>query len=279
MIALLLLSTTHSYSSDIILLNSGATLDSKLTKIVERGIKTEIRAKTVKFSADELNQAINSIEDGGRAIIIGSDPYINTKLDGKRVVCAIYGKESDCPGVKLEIDPVHAYKALKQINQNIKKVQTVVTENTDPRYIERLQKSAQENDISLEVIIANGADQLAQEWKKILTEVDVSDTAILIADTNYMKLIGGIRHILNSAWKKKSMVITTIPSYTSRGISIGAAIDLKDYGSEVSRYLKSEQTTPVYTTSYTPAINLRQLTRAGYSIKQDQIDIKVVYIE
>lgn len=282
-IAIAISSTSHG--KDILLTSVESGLDTRAIKAIKKGANPDISLRVKTLGSLDKNPEVMNINEGDRLIALGISPNVLSKLlsnnDGppEKVVFGAFSTSSQVPGVSLLVNPDAVFDSLTSISKDITTLETVVSERYDKKHLKALSDSAKSRGIELKVEFAASPTDMASAWANIFNSIESTTSGVALIDTTYMSKIGGLRYILKTAWNKRTLVVTTVQPYTARGVSIGIALNLTDYGRELASELDADNKQSVFTKSYSPAINVRHLKHVGIPVKTMNLDIPVVFIE
>lgn len=277
-LALTLILISNASAKDILVINTDSGLNARVIENIKKGLN-----KTLEL--DESLNALNHIKKEDRIITVGVEPsafneFLPEFSDSPgRVVFGAYLKPSTSTGISLRVNTQKLLTSVSIVSPAIKTLKTVVTEHFDEHYLEKIRRQAASIGIVLDVHKASTPVELASKWEGIFTSIDSETAGVALIDTTYMKKIGGLRYILKTAWKKQTLVVTTVQSYSTRGVSVGIALDLVGYGEELAALLNSNATNQRFTESYSPALNLRHLNHIGIRVNTSELAPSVVFIE
>ncbi|MDC0434456.1 hypothetical protein OAM69_02325 [bacterium] len=191
----------------------------------------EIRTVT----EDSVAGQIASSEDSFGAIILLGRRVIESEYvvtDDTNLLLGGYtgdlNVDHDIPRISLNIDPAFAIASANGTGDAIVNVRglhnSLSNNNVEIDALENLNNA----DVILEK--ADGERETARGWFDILNKADAVNDAIWILDEKYLDNTGTYRYLIETAWRRKMLVISTIPSLSNRGVSVGFIPVLSSYG-------------------------------------------------
>jgi len=275
---------THGVHSSTIVLVAPADIDSPAIKAIFQGIATRDEQSTL-LAVDNVNETISEhIPLGYSVIVLGQSliEQIATPTPASRIIGgAFYGVANNPAGIlTLSLEP-----SLETVVSDIRKTEfelvrlrTVVATPTTIFTNEAYTQNAVGLDVVLSPTVVAGEQNFARAWFTLLQDIDSSEEAIVIINDKYLESSGAYRHILEAAWKKDILVVSTLPHYSRRGVSIGYIPDLTLYGQRLYDRLTDSNADPLTTRPQTlwadssllnRVFNQRTLAHIGFSLPSD----------
>lgn len=232
----LLCGLTHGAQSSTIVLVAPADVDSPAIKAIFQGIATRDKQSTL-LAVDNVNEIISErIPSGDSIIVLGQSliEQIDSVETTSRIIGgAFYGAANNPAGIPtLSLEPSleTVVSEIRKTGFELARLRTVVaapaTLFTDEAYTQDAAKFG----VVLSSTIVAGEQNFARAWFALLQDIDSSEEAVVITDDKYLESSGAYQHILETAWKNDVLVVSTLPHYSRRGVSIGFIPDLSLYG-------------------------------------------------
>ena len=273
-LTILVLFTSTANSQIIVLSERGSRVQNQIHSAIHSGINIAIDSTYIEYSENDISEVIGSIYENGysdKIISLSGDPINVERIaseysDDPKL---IHGGHSlsgidNISGVSLLINPDKILSALKSSNGSVTRVKSVISHEYDAIHLEVIKEAALNHDIEFLFNVASGPAELAKLWQNTLENIDADTDAVLVLDTIFMDEIKGLNFILKSAWRNKFIIATTVPAYTPRGVSIGVAPNLSNYGQSLARHAMSVDDDEIkYLQSYLPALSVKSLGHSG----------------
>ena len=227
---------THEANSSTIVLVAPADIDSPAIKAIFQGIASRDKQSTL-LAVDDVNETISERISLGESIIVLGQSLIeqiaSVETKSRIIGGAFYGIVNNPAGIptfSLEPSLNTVVSEIRKTGFELAHLRTVVATPVNIFTDEAYTQNAAELDVVLSPTIVAGEQNFARAWFAILQDIDPSEEAIVITDDKYLESSGAYRHILETAWKKDILVVSTLPHYSRRGVSIGYIPDLSLYG-------------------------------------------------
>lgn len=231
-------------SADTLVLVAEADRDSPVTASIVTGIREgDGRVDVQPVSPSNLSRTITSLDRRYEAIIVLGRALIAERFLSRDDVPVLYGafygalpEGSDKKGISLNVDPDYVLGQVAKTGLPIDRVWTVVSPSraSMPDAV----KLAAANRIKAELSVVEGEQATARAWFDVLQTVDSTRDAIYIVDDTHLDTSGTYRFLIEKAWKNDVLVISTVPSHASRGVSLGFIPDLVAYGRLLHRSVR-----------------------------------------
>lgn len=161
--------------------------------------------------------------------------------------------------------------------ENISRIVTVTSKLSIITMLHAYSGSLAEGDVVLDVIESKSERETARRWFEILSDLDPENTAILISDEQYLESSGAYKAIVQTSWKRKILVVSALPKYARRGVSLSFIPELNAYGRHLAEIAEGK---PFDENNYaTPeflkrVINRRTLEHNGSVVPGDLDELK-----
>ena len=112
----------------------------------------------------------------------------------------------------------------------------------------------------------------------MLRDLNPAEDALLISDAAFLESSGSYRKILETAWKNDVLVVSALPRFSTRGVSLGFVPDLLAYGEQLyslindapeSSFFSNESSRNVNVDVLVRVFNQRTLEHIGYTLPDD----------
>ena len=284
MAVFLLSGFTHGVHSSTIVLVAPADIDSPAINAIFQGIASRDNQSTL-LAVEDVNKIISErISLGDSIIILGQsliEQITSAETTSRIIGGAFYGtvdNPASIPTLSLEPSLETVVSEIRKTGFELARLRTVaatpVTIFTDEAYTQ----DAAELDVVLSPTIVAGEQNFARAWFALLQDIDPSEEAIVITDDKFLESSGAYRHILETAWKNDILVVTTLPHYSRRGVSIGYIPDLSLYGkslydrlieSDADQFTTRSQAQWADATLLNRVFNQRTLVHIGFRLPSD----------
>ena len=148
------------------------------------------------------------------------------------------------PGISLNIDPAFVIRQINNTGADIIEVLTSVSASTasgdEIRALDALES------IQSDIAVAEDERSSARTWFEIARIARADKDAVLIADDQFLDVSGAYRYLLEAAWRKKVLVVSSIPSFARRGVAVGFIPVLPAYGALLAETLERLRADPAY---------------------------------
>jgi len=242
----------------------------------EKDVRTVILNTLDQSVIDQ--QAVNTIVLGSDLVVAMNDFETN-----QNVVGGGFYLPQDTPA---NIPTLSLYPSLTMISEEIKKIGfnlrnlvTVVSKESLAAKFQTYRHYFDSANIKLTIKNADDERSLARSWYELLRDINPQEDAILISDSEFLESSGAYREILEAAWKENILVVSALPNFATRGVSIGFIPDLEQYGKalydfshnqlsfELTNNIRLQQ--DVDTDVLYRVFNERTLNKIGYYLPDD----------
>lgn len=267
-----------------IVLVAPADIDSPAIKAIFQGIVSRDKQSTL-LATDNVNEALServSMEDS--IIVLGQsliEKITSAEKTAHIIGGAFYGVASNPAGIPiLSLEPSlgTVVSEIRKTGFELARLRTVVATSDTIFTNEHFAQHADELNVVLSPTVVTGEQNFARAWFALLQEIDTSAEAIVITDDKYLESSGAYRNIIETAWKKDILVVSTLPNYSRRGVSIGYIPDLSLYGQRLYDRVADSHSDQSATGSLTlwadatllnRVFNQRTLEHIGYRLPDD----------
>lgn len=275
---------THGVHSSTIVLVAPTDIDSPAIKAIFQGIATRDKQSTL-LAVESVNKTISErVPLGDSIIVLGRsliEQIASAEMTSRIIGGAFYGAANNPAGIPtLSLEPSleTVVSEIRKTGFELARLRTVVATPATIFTDEAYTQDAAELDVVLSPTIVAGEQNFARAWFALLQDIDSSDEAIVITDDKYLESSGAYRHIMEAAWKKNILVVSTLPHYSRRGVSIGYIPDLSLYGQRLYDRLTDSSADQLTTGSHAlwadatllnRVFNLRTLVHISFRLPSD----------
>jgi hypothetical protein len=292
-----LLLLSHSgflVAASTLVLVSREDADSAAIASIIEGIKGRNDDLEVQFT-DNPGRTILKEDNETSSIILGRSllesaviiqPQAKSMIEGSETIQAnarlvgggYYGNLLPAPSFSTyALDPSISttIDEIRKTGFPLKRLLTVVTNQESKEQVERITRTLDQNNVQVIVSESSGARSTARAWFELIASLDPASDVLWIVDDRHLEDSGSYKHIIESAWKKKILVVSALPNYANRGVSIGFVPDLRNYGQflfdEVNNIGVNEKSSARYATTrfLRRVYNQRTLEHIGYGLPGD----------
>jgi len=234
------------HSSTVVLV-AAKEINYPAIEAIFKGISSRDEQSTL-LAADNVNEIIERHTTLGDSIIVLGQSLIEQitpdDIAPRIIGGAFYGSGKNPAGIPtLSLEP-----SLETVVSEIRKtglaltsLRSVVSESNNIFHNDLYKRDAAKFGVELSPTVVSGERDIARAWFALLQDIDPASEAILIADEKYMDSSGAYKHVIETAWKRDILVVTTLPQYSRRGVSIGFIPDLPLYGQNLYDLLTSPE--------------------------------------
>lgn len=268
-------------ASSTLVLVSPEDVDSVAIASIIEGVKGRDDALEVAFTDDPERTILDKDSDVSTVIMLGRSLIESAEIKqppARMVGGGYYGNLSLTPSFSTyALDPSVSttVNEIRKTGFPLKRLLTVVTNQERKEQVEKITKNLDLGIIDVVVSESKGARSTAKAWFELIADLDPAFDALWIVDDQYLDSSGTYKHIIESAWKNKILVVSALPKYANRGVSIGFVPDLPYYGKflfdEASTHGASENPGARYATTrfLRRVYNQRTLEHIGYQLPGD----------
>lgn len=211
--------------------SEAAVFRSILSGITDASSEIDIRI----VEPSGLAQLISSSPKQYQSVIVLGRELAETPFDEPSEVPVLLGGYSGALNVaesarrmSLNIDPTYLVQQIKKTKGTVVKLRTTLSPqiSTTPEAA----KLTESEKIEVEISIAQSERDAAKRWFNVVTKAIPKNDVILIMDDQYLDSSGTYRFLIETAWKRRVLVASSIPNYARRGVSIGFIPVLPAYG-------------------------------------------------
>lgn len=239
-------------AADALVLVGADTRGSAVVAEVIEGIERAVGAAEIVALAAEVADGRRAYAYADTAIVLGREAIVASaalELPAARAGGAFVGAAPEAtapmPLLSLEVAPATLFAELGKIAPRITRVRTVVTDATDDAYLVRAARAARAQGIALEVSRADGTREIARAWRELLAASDGASDAVWLLDDAELGERGGYRFLVERAWQRDLLLVTTLPAYARRGVALGFVPDLVAYGEALVEAAREHADAPV----------------------------------
>jgi len=271
-------------NSSTVVLVSPSDFESSSVNAIFQGITSRDR-KAVLVSVDNINEEIASRNSSDDSIIILGKSLIESLsplgTSSRIVGGAFYGTPKNSANISLfSLEPSFdtLVSEIRKTGFPLKRLRTVVATNRSVNTSKQFTRSAENYGVELTPEVVTGEQDYARAWFELLRDIDSDQDAVLVNDVKYLESSGVYRQIIEAAWKNNILVVSALPVYSRRGVSIGFIPDLVSYGQRLYDHLtlqNYEQLTEgdriiwADTTLLFRVLNQRSLSHIGLKLPTD----------
>lgn len=270
-----------SANSQILVLIADEDADSRaISRIVDGINDADEKAVIRTLSEDALAEYIPAPDDSVSAIILLGRRAIESGfvVDSVPILLAGYSGDlnidSDLPRISLNIDPAFVIDSVNKTGAPVQAIYTLRTSASENSAEDDALQSL--SDVAVIFKDAEGERETARGWFDFLNTADAESDALWIIDDTFLDNTGTYRYMVETAWRNSMLVVSSIPSFATRGVSVGFIPVLPSYG----ELLINTATELVENNSFTPfqlldgrtvrrVFNSRTLQRIGRSLPND----------
>lgn len=164
----------------------------------------------------------------GRTLI--AEPF-NTPDEVPVLLGGYYGKldvDALLPRISLNIDPNYVLRQLEKTGEPVERVLSTISETiAKSREAEELVKL---QGVEILTTYAESEREAARGWFDLVQGANAEGDVVWILDDQYLDSSGTYRYLAGTAWRRKLLLISSIPRFSRRGVSIGFVPVLSSYG-------------------------------------------------
>lgn len=277
-----LLCTTIASAATLVFITSEEQ-DSKAIQSIVRGIEGSA-LNTRILAVNDLNASISNVDLSNDRLIVLGARLVAQSVQLPKDLLAIGGGFYEPLGRDITIPVLPLDPAIGTIATEIIKtgftLSRLVTVTTDVRLKTFLDSSVDELNsagVELDVRLSDTERGIARAWFEVLRDIDPKTDALLISDATFLDSSGTYKILLETAWRHNILVVSTLPQYARRGVSIGFIPDLVDYGALLVDTVERLETSSevlsksvgLSTRVLIRVINQRTLEYIGYTLPTD----------
>jgi hypothetical protein len=267
-----------------VVLVSPSDISSPAIRTIFQGIASRDEQSEL-LATDNINETLSErIPRGDSIIVLGQlliDEVAAVDRAARIIGGAFYGVASnpaDIPTLSLEPSLDTIVSDIRKTGFTLTRLRTVVATNNTIFTNAPYTKASDDLNVVLSPVVAKNEQEFARNWFSLLQEIDSSNEAIVIIDEKYLDSSGAYRNIIETAWRKDILVVSTLPNYSRRGVSIGYVPDLFLYGARLYDQLTDPDSTQSATDAHTlwtdatllnRVFNQRTLMHIGYRLPND----------
>lgn len=254
--------------------------DSTAIASIVEGMRRIDKNLEVEFT-DNPEQAIRS--QGKRPssiILLGSSLLEKTGIEQPNTTLiggGYYGRllpKPDFSSFSLDPSLSIVVEEVRKTGFRLKRLLTVVASDERKDLADNETAGLIDDDIQVVISRSNGVQSTARAWFDLIATLDPDTDVLWVMDSQYLEASGSYKHLIESAWKKRIFVVSTLPNYAARGVSLGFVPDLPNYGEFLLREARyntgADRADRRTTTPYLRRVyNQRTLEHIGYQLPDD----------
>ncbi|MGJ8530084.1 hypothetical protein [Maritalea sp.] len=280
-VCILLIHYTNNAVADTFIITTPEYADSAAIAAIEAGIMEEDPGAKLILSS-EIPAHLAEADAGSNSVIILGEEMIGKISEMSRSLQAVaggfYGAIDARPQVPtLSLDPAISVivREIQKTGFSLKRLATVTTSRAATDQIRSRFADAKFENIGLDVIEAVDERSTARAWFDLLKKLNPVSDAVLIMDDGFLESSGSFRHLIESSWARNILVVSVIPKYARRGVSIGFVPDLRSYGRQLYAMAEVAQKTVPLSGNDMQFVDLRVLKRVFNERTINHINIRM----
>lgn len=227
--------------------------NSPATVAIIDGIRgSDIPSDVRSVDPSMLERTMATIDDQYDAIIVLGRALIAERTMPTADIPVLHGayhgpltSQPGMKGISLNVDPLYALAQAEKTGRPIERIWTVASPALSTSLeITRLLAS---DNAKTDLAVVGGEQETARAWFDALQAIETPSDALYIVDDTDLDSSGTYRFLIEQAWKKDVLVISSVPSLASRGVSIGFIPDLGAYGRLLLRSVRQMSVDRDYT--------------------------------
>lgn len=267
-------------SSSLVLVSPEDVDSGAIASIIE-GIKERDADLEVASTDDPETTILNKGSEVTAVIMLGRSLIEGVEIKQPPVNMVgggYYGNLSLTPSIRTySLDPSVSTMVDEILKTGfpLKRLLTVVSNQERKEVVDELTKQLDPGNIQIVVSESKDARSTARAWFELIANLDPASDALWIVDDQHLESSGSYKHIIESAWKNEILVVSALPKFANRGVSIGFVPDLPYYGQflfdeAIAQGVSKNSGTRYATTRFLRRVyNQRTLEHIGYKLPSD----------
>jgi len=181
-------------------------------------------------------------------------------------------------GITLNPEALFLFTELKKLKPTIKKIHVVYQEDKNQWVIDAATKAADSLGITLQSYPVSNMSQAASQYRKVQYELNNQTEALWLPLNGPSRDKSILQRILDMAWSRDQVVISSNLSDSARGALLSVQIDFTGLGRELGKLLKQHKADPekapqtLFANTLLKSINVRAAAHVGIQLKREELD-------
>ncbi|GAB1269201.1 hypothetical protein NBRC116493_24540 [Aurantivibrio infirmus] len=220
----------------------------------------------------------NSISD---VVVLGNKAISHQKNSTLNTVAGAYilpPGTLEFSGITLNPDSRFLFTELKRLKPEITSIHAVYEENKNQWVIDAATESAKSLGITLHAYPVSSMSEAASQYQKVQRRLNNKTEALWLPLNGPSRDKSILQRILDTAWSRDQIVISSNLSDSARGALLSVQIDFTGLGRELGKLLKQHKDKPetkpqtLFANTLLKSINVRAAAHVGIQLKREELD-------